>query len=70
MEGPLVVRGLSSSSPSIKDLEVTVRVLLIRSADHNKGWSIEETQSHTVIQSQLSHLANRAWLKRRERKAF
>lgn len=33
----LVVRGLTGSSPSLKDLEVTVRVLLIRPADHTKA---------------------------------
>lgn len=37
MQGPLVVRGVCSSSPFIKDLEVTVRVLPIRPADHTKA---------------------------------
>lgn len=52
MQGPLVVRELSSSSPSIKDLEVTVRVLLIRSADHTKAGELVHSRdpvphSHT-----------------------
>lgn len=52
MQGPLVVRGLSSSSPSIKYLEVTVRVLPIRSADHTKAGELVHSRdpvphSHT-----------------------
>jgi len=61
MQGPLTGRGLSSSSPSIKDLEVNARVLMTRPADHTKAGEQLHSRDpvpHTVIQSHLGHLTN------------
>lgn len=56
---PPVGRGLSSSSSSIKGLEVNVRVLLIRPADHTKageGVRSRDPFPHTGIGNHLGDL--------------